>query len=119
MVRKCPFYIYFIIVSIMYKQLFNLLCDKVDDVYKGRLPVHVRCLLDEYIGQIPKFKKLIARISSRKISASIILQLKSRLKAVYKGNADAIEENCEMTLFLGGKEKITLKESAEILGKKH
>lgn len=107
------------IVSIMYTQLFNLLCDKADDVYKGRLPVHVRCLLDEFanIGQIPKFEKLIATIRSREISASIILQSKSQLKAIYKDNADTIEGNCDTTLFLGGKEKTTLKELAEILGK--
>ena len=107
------------IVSIMYTQLFNLLCDRVDDVYHGRLPVHVRCLLDEFanIGQIPKFEKLIATIRSREISASIILQSKSQLKAIYKDNADTIEGNCDTTLFLGGKEKTTLKEMAEILGK--
>ena len=107
------------IVSIMYTQLFNLLCDRADDVYNGRLPVHVRCLLDEFanIGQIPKFEKLIATIRSREISASIILQSKSQLKAIYKDNADTIEGNCDTTLFLGGKEKTTLKEMAEILGK--
>ena len=108
-----------VIVSIMYTQLFNLLCDRADDVYHGRLPVHVRCLLDEFanIGQIPKFEKLIATIRSREISASIILQSKSQLKAIYKDNADTIEGNCDTTLFLGGKEKTTLKEMAEILGK--
>ena len=107
------------IVSIMYTQLFNLLCDRADDVYDGRLPIHVRCLLDEFanIGQIPKFEKLIATIRSREISASIILQSKSQLKAIYKDNADTIEGNCDTTLFLGGKEKTTLKEMAEILGK--
>ncbi len=107
------------IVSIMYTQLFNLLCDRADDVYHGRLPVHVRCLLDEFanIGQIPKFEKLIATIRSREILASIILQSKSQLKAIYKDNADTIEGNCDTTLFLGGKEKTTLKEMAEILGK--
>ena len=107
------------VVSIMYSQLFNLLCDKADDVYNGRLPVHVRCLLDEFsnIGQIPQFEKLIATIRSREISASIILQSKSQLKAIYKDNADTIEGNCDTTLFLGGKEKTTLKEMAEILGK--
>lgn len=107
------------IVSIMYSQLFNLLCDKADDVYGGRLPIHVRCLLDEFsnIGQIPQFEKLIATIRSREISASIILQSKSQLKAIYKDNADTIEGNCDTTLFLGGKEKTTLKEMAEILGK--
>ncbi|WP_235248572.1 VirD4-like conjugal transfer protein, CD1115 family [Faecalicatena contorta] len=107
------------VVSIMYTQLFNLLCDRADDVYDGRLPIHVRCLLDEFanIGQIPKFEKLIATIRSREISASIILQSKSQLKAIYKDNADTIEGNCDSTLFLGGKEKTTLKEMAEILGK--
>lgn len=107
------------IVSIMYTQLFNLLCDKADDVYNGKLPIHVRCLLDEFanIGQIPKFEKLIATIRSREISASIILQSKSQLKAIYRDNADTIEGNCDTTLFLGGKEKTTLKEMAEILGK--
>ena len=107
------------IVSIMYTQLFNLLCDRADDVYNGRLPIHVRCLLDEFanIGQIPKFEKLIATIRSREISASIILQSKSQLKAIYKNNADTIEGNCDTTLFLGGKEKTTLKELAEVLGK--
>lgn len=107
------------VVAIMYTQLFNLLCDRADDVYGGRLPIHVRCLLDEFanIGQIPKFEKLIATIRSREISASIILQSKSQLKAIYKDNADTIEGNCDTTLFLGGKEKTTLKEIAEILGK--
>ena len=107
------------VVSIMYSQLFNLLCDKADDVYNGRLPVHVRCLLDEFsnIGQIPQFEKLIATIRSREISASIILQSKSQLKALYKDNASTIEGNCDTTLFLGGKEKDTLKDLAEILGK--
>mgnify|MGYP000965806819 CR=1 FL=1 len=107
------------LVSILYTQLFNLLCDRADDVYGGRLPIHVRCLLDEFanIGQIPKFEKLIATIRSREISASIILQSKSQLKAIYKDNADTIEGNCDTTLFLGGKEKTTLKEIAEILGK--
>lgn len=107
------------VVSIMYSQLFNILCDLADDVYNGRLPVHVRCLLDEFanIGQIPQFEKLIATIRSREISASIILQSKSQLKAIYKDNADTIEGNCDTTLFLGGKEKTTLKELAEVLGK--
>ena len=107
------------IVSIMYSQLFNLLCDKADDVYNGRLPIHVRCLLDEFanIGQIPQFEKLIATIRSREISASIILQSKSQLKALYRDNAYTIEGNCDTTLFLGGKEKDTLKDLAEILGK--
>ena len=107
------------IVAIMYSQLFNLLCERADDVYNGRLPIHVRFLLDEFsnIGQIPKFEKLIATIRSREISASIILQAKSQLKAMYKDNADTIEGNCDTTLFLGGKEKTTLKEMSEILGK--
>ncbi len=107
------------VVSIMYSQLFNLLCNKADDVYGGRLPVHVRCLLDEFanIGLIPKFEKLIATIRSREISASIILQAQSQLKAIYKDNADTIVGNCDSTLFLGGKEKTTLKELSETLGK--
>ena len=107
------------VVAIMYSQLFNLLCDKADDVYNGRLPVHVRCLLDEFanIGQIPKFDKLIATIRSREISASIILQSQSQLKTIYKDAADTIVGNCDCTLFLGGKEKSTLKELSEILGK--
>lgn len=107
------------IVAMMYTQLFNLLCDKADDVYGGRLPVHVRFLLDEManIGQIPKFEKLIATIRSREISASIILQAQSQLKAIYKDNADTIIGNCDTTLFLGGKEKTTLKEISETLGK--
>ena len=107
------------VVSIMYSQLFNLLCDKADDEYGGRLPVHVRCLLDEFanIGLIPKFEKLIATIRSREISASIILQAQSQLKAIYKDNADTIVGNCDSTLFLGGKERTTLKELSETLGK--
>ena len=107
------------IVAIMYTQLFNLLCDKADDHYGGRLPVHVRCILDEFsnIGQIPKFDKLIATIRSREISACVILQAQSQLKAIYKDNADTIVGNCDTTLFLGGKEKTTLKELSEILGK--
>ncbi|WP_408570355.1 VirD4-like conjugal transfer protein, CD1115 family [Streptococcus suis] len=107
------------VVSIMYSQLFNLLCDKADDVYGGRLPVHVRCLLDEFanIGLIPRFEKLIATIRSREISAAIILQAKSQLKAIYKDNADTIIGNCDTELFLGGKEGTTLKELAENLGK--
>ena len=107
------------VVSIMYSQLFNLLCDKADDVYGRRLPVHVRCLLDEFanIGLIPKFEKLIATIRSREISASIILQAQSQLKAIYKDNSDTIVGNCDSTLFLGGKEKTTLKELSETLGK--
>lgn len=107
------------VAAIMYSQLFNLLCDKADDVYNGRLPVHVRCLLDEFanIGQIPKFDKLIATIRSREISASIILQSQSQLKTIYKDAADTITGNCDCTLFLGGKEKSTLKEISEVLGK--
>ena len=107
------------VVSIMYSQLFNLLCDKADDKYGGRLPVHVRFLLDEFanIGLIPKFEKLIATIRSREISASIILQAQSQLKAIYKDHADTIIGNCDSTLFLGGKEKGTLKEISELLGK--
>ena len=107
------------VVSILYTQLFNLLCDKADDVYGGRLPVHVRFILDEFanIGQIPQFDKLIATIRSREISASIILQSQSQLKAIYRDNADTIVGNCDTMLFLGGKEKSTLKEISEILGK--
>ena len=103
----------------MYTQLFNLLCEEADDVYGGRLPVHVRFILDEFAntGQIPNFERLIATIRSREISASIILQSKSQLKALYKDNADTIEGNCDTTLFLGGKEKTTLKEMAEMLGR--
>jgi len=107
------------VVSIMYSQLFNLLCDKADDEYGGRLPIHVRCLLDEFanIGLIPKFEKLIATIRSREISACIILQAQSQLKSIYKDNADTIVGNCDSTLFLGGKERTTLKELSESLGK--
>jgi len=107
------------VVAMMYTQLFNLLCDKADDEYGGRLPVHVRCLLDEManIGQIPKLEKLIATIRSREISACIILQAQSQLKSIYKDNADTIVGNCDATLFLGGKEKTTLKEISEVLGK--
>ena len=107
------------VIAMLQSQLFNLLCDKADDFYNGRLPVHVRCLLDEFanIGQIPNFDKLIATIRSREISASIILQSQSQLKAIYKDNADTIVGNCDSTLFLGGKEKSTLKEISELLGK--
>ena len=107
------------IVSIMYTQMFNLLCDKAVEVYDGRLPIHVRCLLDEFsnIGQIPKFEKLIATIRSREISAAIILQSKSQLKAIYKEHAGTIEGNCDSVLFLGGKERETIRELSEILGK--
>ena len=107
------------LVAIMYSQLFNLLCTKADNSDGGRLTYHVRCLLDEFanIGEIPNFDKLIATIRSREISASIILQAKSQLKAIYKDNADTIEGNCDTMLFLGGKEKTTLKEISESLGK--
>jgi len=107
------------VAAMMYSQLFNLLCDKADDFYGGRLPVHVRLLLDEFanIGQIPQFEKLIATIRSREISASIILQSQAQLKSAYKDNADTIAGNCDTTLFLGGKEKSTLKEMSELLGK--
>ena len=107
------------LVAIMYSQLFNLLCTKADNSPGGKLDYHVRCLLDEFanIGEIPQFEKLIATIRSREISASIILQAKSRLKAIYKDNADTIEGNCDTMLFLGGKEKSTLKEISESLGK--
>ena len=107
------------VIAMLQSQLFNLLCDKADDFYNGRLPVHVRCLLDEFanIGQIPNFDKLIATIRSREISASIILQSQSQLKTIYKDAADTIVGNCDCTLFLGGKEKGTLKEISELLGK--
>lgn len=107
------------VIAMLQSQLFNLLCDKADDEYGGRLPVHVRCLLDEFanIGQIPQFDKLIATIRSREISASIILQSQSQLKAIYKDSADTIIGNCDTTLFLGGKEQSTLKEMSELLGK--
>ena len=107
------------VIAMLQSQLFNLLCDKADDMYGGRLPVHVRCLLDEFanIGQIPNFDKLIATIRSREISASIILQSQSQLKTIYKDAADTIVGNCDVTLFLGGKEKSTLKEISELLGK--
>jgi type IV secretion system protein VirD4 len=107
------------ILAMMQSQMFNLLCECADDKHNGKLPVHVRFLLDEFsnIGQIPNFDKLIATIRSREISAAVILQSKSQLKALYKDNADTIEGNCDTTLFLGGKEKTTLKEMSEILGK--
>ena len=107
------------VAALMYSQLFNLLCDKADDFYGGRLPVHVRLILDEFanIGQIPNFDKLIATIRSREISASIILQSQSQLKTINKDAADTIVGNCDSTLFLGGKEKSTLKEISELLGK--
>ena len=106
------------VAALMYSQLFNLLCDKADDFYGGRLPVHVRCLLDEFanIGQIPNFDKLIATIRSREISASIILQSQSQLKAIYKDAAEIISDNCDCTLFLSGRGK-NAKEIAEVLGK--
>jgi len=107
------------VVAMMYTQLFNLLADKADDVYNGRLPIHVRFLLDEFanIGQIPKFEKLIATIRSREMSASIILQTQSQLKAIYKDHAETIVGNCDSMLFLGGKEKTTLKDLSDSLGK--
>jgi len=107
------------VIAMLQSQLFNLLCDKADDEYGGRLPVHVRVIADEFanIGQIPQFDKLIATIRSREISASIILQSQSQLKALYKDSADTILGNCDTTLFLGGKEKTTLKEMSELLGK--
>ena len=107
------------VIAMLQSQLFNLLCDKADDFYNGRLPVHVRCLLDEFanIGQIPNFDKLIATIRSREISASIILQSQSQLKTIYKDAAETIIGNCDTMLFLGGKESSTLKEISETLGK--
>ena len=107
------------LISLAYSQMFNLLCERADDVHGGRLPVHVRCLIDEFanIGQIPNFEKLIATIRSREISACIVLQAQSQLKAIYKDNADTITGNCDTLLFLGGKEKTTLKEMEELLGK--
>ncbi len=107
------------LVSMCYTQLFNLLCDKADDVYGGRLPVHVRCLIDECanIGQIPNLEKLMATIRSREISACLVLQAQSQLKALYKDNSDTIIGNCDSMIFLGGKEKTTLKDLTETLGK--
>ena len=107
------------VAALMYSQLFNLLCDKADDFYGGRLPVHVRLILDEFanIGQIPNFDKLIATIRSREISASIILQSQSQLKTIYKDAADTIVGNCDSRLFLGGSEPTTLKELSASLGK--
>jgi type IV secretion system protein VirD4 len=106
-------------ISMIYSQLFNLLCEKADDVYGGRLPVHVRCLIDEAanIGQIPNLEKLIATIRSREISACLVLQAKSQLKAIYKDNADTIIGNCDSQIFLGGAEQSTLKDLNSILGK--
>ena len=107
------------LISMVYTQLFNLLCEKADDVYGGRLPVHVRCLVDECanIGQIPNLEKLVATIRSREISACLVLQAKSQLKAIYKDNADTIIGNMDSQIFLGGTEKTTLKDLTEILGK--
>ena len=107
------------LISLIYTQLFNLLCEKADDQYGGRLPVHVRCLLDEFanIGQIPNFEKLIATIRSREISACLILQAKSQLRAIYKDNVDTILGNCDSSLFLGGSEPTTLKDLNTALGK--
>ena len=107
------------LISMVYTQLFNLLCEKADDFYGGRLPVHVRCLIDEAanIGQIPKLEKLMATIRSREISACLILQAQSQLKALYKDNADTIIGNCDASIFLGGKEPTTLKELSSSLGK--
>ena len=107
------------LISMIYSQLFNLLCEKADDVYGGRLPVHVRCLIDEAanIGQIPQLEKLVATIRSREISACLILQAQSQLKALYKDNADTIIGNMDSRLFLGGSEPTTLKELSTALGK--
>lgn len=107
------------LISMIYSQLFNLLCEKADDVYGGRLPVHVRCLIDECanIGQIPNLEKLMATIRSREISACLVLQAQSQLKALYKDNADTIIGNCDSSIFLGGKEPGTLKELNQALGK--
>ena len=107
------------LIALCYTQLFNLLCEKADDVYGGRLPIHVRCLIDEFanIGQIPRFEKLVATIRSREISACVMLQAQSQLKALYKDNADTIIGNMDSSLFLGGKEPGTLKELNAALGK--
>ena len=107
------------LISMCYTQLFNLLCEKADDVYGGRLPVHVRCLIDECanIGQIPQLEKLVATIRSREISACLVLQTRSQLKAIYKDNADTIVGNMDSQIFLGGSEPTTLKDLAEALGK--
>ncbi len=107
------------LISMIYTQLFNLLCEKADDQYHGRLPVHVRCLIDECanIGQIPNLEKLVATIRSREISACLVLQAQSQLKAIYKDNADTIIGNCDCSIFLGGKEPTTLKELSASLGK--
>ena len=107
------------LISMVYTQLFNLLCDKADDVYGGKLPIHVRCLIDECanIGQIPNLEKLVATIRSREISACLVLQARSQLKAIYKDNADTIVGNMDSQIFLGGSEPTTLKDLAEALGK--
>ena len=107
------------LISLCYTQLFNLLCEKADDVYGGRLPVHVRCLIDEAanIGQIPRLEKLVATIRSREISCCLVLQAQSQLKAIYKDNADTIIGNMDTSIFLGGKEPTTLKELSAALGK--
>ena len=107
------------LISMIYTQLFNLLCEKADDVYGGRLPVHVRCLIDECanIGQIPNLEKLVATIRSREISACLVLQAKSQLKAIYKDNADTIVGNMDSQIFLGGSEPTTLKDLNQALGK--
>ena len=107
------------LISIIYTQLFNLLCEKADDVYNGRLPVHVRCLIDEAanIGQIPNLEKLMATIRSREISAALVLQAKSQLKAIYKDNSETIIGNCDSQIFLGGSEQTTLKDLNTMLGK--
>ena len=107
------------LISMVYTQLFNLLCEKADDVYGGRLPVHVTCLIDEManIGQIPNLEKLMATIRSREISAALVLQAKSQLKAIYKDNADTIIGNCDSQIFLGGSEQTTLKDLYATLGK--
>jgi type IV secretion system protein VirD4 len=107
------------LIGLVYSQLFNLLCEKADDYYGGRLPVHVRCLIDEManIGHIPHLEKLIATIRSREISACLVLQTQSQLKAIYKDNADTIIGNCDAKIFLGGTEPTTLKELSEALGK--
>ena len=107
------------LISMIYTQLFNLLCDKADDVYGGKLPIHVRCLIDECanIGQIPNLEKLVATIRSREISACLVLQARSQLKAIYKDNADTIVGNMDSQIFLGGSEPTTLKDLSEMLGK--
>lgn len=106
------------LVSMAYTQLFNLLCERADDVYGGRLPIHVRCLIDEAanIGQIPRLEKLMATIRSREISACLVLQAQSQLKSIYKDNMDTIIGNCDAAVFLGGKEKTTLEELSKMLG---